>query len=115
MKILIVGGSGIVGSLVAPLLAQAHTVRVFDRRPPAYDSVEYVSGDIGEYDALAQAVTGMDGLVYMAMGSLDWAETSGVISAFDINVKGVHLALRAAHQAGLTQAVYTSTMSVYAG
>ena len=115
MKTLIIGGSGIVGTLVAPLLAQTHTIRIFDLCPPEYGNVEYVPGDIREYADLARAVTGMDSLVYMAMGSLEWAEIHGVVSAFDVNVKGVHLALRAAHAAGLTQAVYTSTMSIYAG
>ena len=115
MKTLIVGGSGSVGTLVAPILAQTHTTRIFDLRPPQYANVEYVPGDIREYADLAKAVAGMDGLVYMAMGSQDWAETPGVVSAFDLNVKGLHLALRAAHEAGIKQAVYTSSMSVYAG
>ncbi|MEP7359801.1 MAG: NAD-dependent epimerase/dehydratase family protein, partial [Anaerolineales bacterium] len=110
MKTLIVGGSGVVGSLVAPILAQTHAVRIFDRRPPEYGGVEFVQGDIRDYADLSRAVAGMDSLVYMAMGSLEWAETQGVVSAFDVNVKGVHLALRAAHEAGITQAVYTSSM-----
>jgi|SRR5579859_7158722 len=115
MKTLIVGGSGTVGTLVAPILAQTHTVRIFDLRPPQSTDVEFEQGDIGEYSDLARAVAGMDSLVYMAMGSQDWAEIHGVVSAFDLNVKGVHLALRAAHAAGITQAVYTSSMSIYAG
>jgi hypothetical protein len=48
------------------------------------------------------------------MGNLHWKELSGVITAFDVNVKGVYLALLAAHEAVNTQAVYASTMSVYA-
>src|SRR4051794_4717846 len=99
MKTLIIGGSGLVGSLVVPILAQTHTVRVFDLRPPEYGQVEYVAGDIREYADLARAVAGMDSLVYMAMGNLAWAEIHGVVSAFDVNVKGLHLALRAAHAA----------------
>ena len=115
MKTIIVGGSGTVGTLVAPILAQTHAIRIFDLRPPQLENVTYLAGDIREYADLARAVAGMDSLVYMAMGSLDWAEPSGVVSAFDLNIKGVHLALRAAHAAGITQAVYTSSMSVYAG
>src|SRR6186997_2147887 len=113
MKTLIIGGSGLVGKLVVPILAQSHTIRIFDQRPPEQGNVEYVQGDIREYADLAGAAAGMDSIVYMAMGSMDWAETSGVVSAFDINIKGLHLALRAAHEAGITQAVYTSSMSVY--
>jgi nucleoside-diphosphate-sugar epimerase len=115
MKTLIIGGSGLVGTLVTPILARTHTLRIFDLRPPQHADLEYIQGDIREYGDLAQAMAGMDSLVYMAMGSLEWAETHGVVSAFDVNVKGLHLALRAAHMAGITQAVYTSSMSVYGG
>lgn len=115
MRVLVVGGSGIVGSLVVPFLAEVHDLRVFDLRPPADDSYEYVQGDVTDYDDLVSAMTGMDALVYMAMGTLNWTETAGVVSAFDVNVKGLHLALRAAHETGLNHAVYASTMSIYGG
>lgn len=117
MKILVVGGSGIVGTLVVPVLAQSHELRIFDLREPqnADVALDYFQGSVTEYDDFTQALAGMDALIYMAMGNLHWKETSGVVSAYDVNVKGLHLALRAAHHAGITQAVYTSTMSIYAG
>jgi nucleoside-diphosphate-sugar epimerase len=34
MKVLVVGGSGIVGALITPFLAEAHTLRIFDLTPP---------------------------------------------------------------------------------
>jgi nucleoside-diphosphate-sugar epimerase len=112
MNLLVIGGSGIVGSLVVPILAETHQVRVFDLRPPAGNQA-FVQGDVTDYAALTGAITGMDAVLFMAMGSLKWEEIVGVASAYDVNVKGLHLALRAAHEAGITQAVYTSTMSVY--
>jgi len=115
MRILVVGGSGSVGTLVTPILAETHELRIFDIRPPQNGPYDYFRGDVTNYDELTKAVVGMDKLVYMAMGNLDWEALQGVVSAFDVNVKGVHLALRAAHQAGLNQAVYTSTMSIYYG
>lgn len=115
MKILVVGGSGIVGALVVPTLAKTHELRIFDLRPPQNGTYDHFQGSVTDYDSLATALSGMDALVYMAMGSLNWTETGGVTTAFDVNVKGLHLALRAAHEAGINQAVYTSTMSVYAG
>jgi nucleoside-diphosphate-sugar epimerase len=32
-----------------------------------------------------------------------------------VNIKGLHLALKAAHEANINQAVYASTMSIYGG
>jgi nucleoside-diphosphate-sugar epimerase len=113
MKVLVTGGSGIVGTLVVPILARTHTVRVYDLRPPESGSFDYFQGDVTDFDALAQAMAGMDALLYLAMGNLKWDEISGHVTAFDVNVKGVHLALKAAHEAGVTQAVYASSMSVY--
>jgi nucleoside-diphosphate-sugar epimerase len=115
MQVLVVGGSGIVGSLVVPKLAQTHTLRIFDLHPPQKHDLDFFQGNVTSYDDLVQAAFGMDALVYMAMGSVNWTETSGVVSAFDVNIKGLHLALKAAHEAGIQQTVYTSTMSIYGG
>ncbi len=114
MKILVIGGSGIVGTLVTPTLLTKHSVRVFDLRPPQLATLEYHPGNITDFDAVEKAVQGMDALLYMAMGSLDWDEWPGTNSGFDANVKGLHFALKAAAKAGIKQAVYTSSMSVYA-
>ncbi len=115
MHILVIGGSGYLGGLVLPTLAQQHTLRVFDLRPPADAAWEYVAGSIGDFDALARAAVGMDALLYMAMGEKVFDTTSGISSNLDVNIKGVYLALHAAQQAGVMHAVYTSSMSVYGG
>jgi nucleoside-diphosphate-sugar epimerase len=114
MKVLVIGGSGIVGSLIIPTLLTKHSLRVFDLRPPQLSTLEYVSGNITDFEAVEKAVRGMDALLYMAMGSLNWDEWQGTNSGFDANVKGLYFALKAAAQAGIKQAVYTSSMSVYA-
>jgi nucleoside-diphosphate-sugar epimerase len=115
MNLLVIGGSGKVGGLVLPIIAQRHTLRIFDRQPPATSDWEYHPGDVGDPDALARAVAGMDSLIYMAMGTYKRHTAEMTITSFDVNVKGVYLALEAAHDAGITHAVYTSSMSVYDG
>ncbi|MDQ5851506.1 MAG: NAD(P)-dependent oxidoreductase, partial [Chloroflexota bacterium] len=60
MCVLVIGGSGYVGGLVLPILAQHHTLRVFDLRPPADGGWEYIAGDISDPDELARAAMGMD-------------------------------------------------------
>lgn len=115
MKVLVIGGSGLVGGLTLPHLAQRHSLRVFDLRPPANAEWEYVAGNINDLTALGQAAEGMDALLYMAMGNKEYSIPEAITTNLDINIKGVYLALYAAQQAGISQAVYTSSMSIYGG
>jgi nucleoside-diphosphate-sugar epimerase len=114
MHILVVGGSGYLGGLVLPTLAQQHTLRIFDMRPPANAAWEYIAGNSGDLAALSHAAAGMDALLYMAMGNKNYSIPESFTTNLDTNIKGVYLALFAAQQAGITHAVYTSSMSVYA-
>jgi nucleoside-diphosphate-sugar epimerase len=115
MRVLVIGGSGHVGGLTLPHLAQRHTLRVFDVRPPANSDWEYIAGNINDLAGLCQAAEGMDALLYMAMGNKEFTTAEAITTNLDVNIKGLYLALYAAHQAGITQAVYTSSMSIYAG
>jgi nucleoside-diphosphate-sugar epimerase len=112
MRVLVVGGSGYVAGLVLARLARRHSIRVLDRRPPK-DAVDYLPGSATEYADLRQATEGMDAVVHCAMGNTAWDTPDGVIDAFDVNVKSVHLTLLAARDAGVPHAVYISSLSVY--
>ena len=118
MRVLVIGGSGYLGTLVMPYLAQHHHLRVLDLRPPAASEIEYVQGSVCDPAALANAIAGMDAVIYMAMGSHipldgdDWGRIESRVEAFDVSVKGLHLALHAAHTAGVQHTVFTSLMSV---
>ena len=119
MKLLVVGGAGTVGTLVCPIMAEQHSLRVVDMNVPTYDGVEFLQGDVNDPDCLLKGAEGMDALVYMAMGASNlWRDPHhsalARASHFDVNVKGLYLALLAAHTHGIKQAVYTSSMSVYA-
>jgi nucleoside-diphosphate-sugar epimerase len=118
MRVLVIGACGYVGSLVCPLLAPHHALRFFDLKPPAAEPEDFLGfhrGNVNDPEALLAACEGMDALLYMAMGSNDWSSPNFIPSSFDVNIKGIHLALAAAHQAGITHAVYTSSMSIYDG
>lgn len=118
MNVLIIGGAGKVASLVIPHLRQQHALRIFDLKAPQDASLEHRIGDVTDFDALASAAAGMDALLYMAMGALEWDAIKGINTAFDVNVKGLFFALKALREAGApgaTHAVHCSTMSVYDG
>ena len=74
MQILVIGGSGHVGSLVTPVLVEKHTLRVFDRRPPRMESLEFFEGDVTNFHHLSEAMRDIEAVIYMAMGSLNWTE-----------------------------------------
>ena len=111
MKVVIMGGSGRVGGCLLPFLAQRLTLRVFDLVPPGEDGVEYMPGDVTDPRAVGKAVEGMDAVVYMVMPAL--SHFRDVTRSHDLNVKGLHLTLAAAREAGIRRAVYASTGDVH--
>lgn len=118
MRILIVGGSGYVGSLMLPGLAARHEVVVLDPQPPVApaEGCDHVVGSALDPTALAAALDGADAVVHAAMGRRsddDWPNPD-LVRSFEVNVASVHATLAAAHRAGVSRAVLTSSMSVFA-
>lgn len=114
MRILIIGGSGYVGSLMLPGLAADHEIRVLDLQPPQGEH-DHVVGSANDPAALAAALEGMDAVVHAAMGrrsETDWPHPD-VDSAFQVNVASVYTALQAAHAAGVSRAVLIGSLSVF--
>ena len=109
MNVLVIGGSGRVGTGVLPYLAADHEITVFDLRPPQVSGVCHLPGSVLDPAALTSAVDGMDGVIYMAMNT----EFGDIDEAVDINVRGVYHTLQAAVDVGLRHVVHTSTGSVH--
>jgi nucleoside-diphosphate-sugar epimerase len=118
MKVLLLGGSGHVGSFVTPYMQKKHDLRVLDVRPPKHAGVEYVEGSVTDPDALRKAFTGVDAFVWLVMrkpqgGSFRDQDVETIVENYDVNCKGLHLALFLAQELGVTRGVYTSSMSVH--
>lgn len=119
MKVLLVGGSGMVGTFITPYLLKEHELRVLDTRPPLHaDKVEYIQGSIADPDAVARALDGMDTFVTMVMrneggaGETDqWPES--ILANYEVNVVGLHLLLWTAQQQGIKRGVHISTRTVF--
>ena len=115
MRVLVIGGSGHVGTIVLPYLAERHDVAVLDLKPPVEGvPVDYHAGDLRDAGAVGRAAAGTDAVLFMAMGpSTGWGTAETALAHLDVAVGGLYVALDAARQAGVRHAVYTSSMSVY--
>jgi nucleoside-diphosphate-sugar epimerase len=76
MRILITGGAGYIGSVLAPMLLEAgHRVRVLDSLMYGgsallpmfrYQTFEFVKGDVRDPAAVAKAIAGCDAVIHLA-------------------------------------------------
>lgn len=118
MKVLLAGGSGMVGTFVSPYLQAHHELRVLDPRPPSASGVEYVRGSITEPDDLRNALEGMDTFISFVMlspqgGSVTKQDPRIIADNYTVNGLGMHMLLFIAQEMGIKNGVYTSTMSVH--
>ncbi len=118
MKVLLVGGSGHVGTFITPYLRAHYTLRVFDLQPPTHPGIEYVAGSVTDVDALRRALDGCDAFVWLVMKSAQGGHSTAqtitqITDNYTVNTLGLHLLLFTAQECGVTRGVYTSSMSVH--
>ncbi|WP_342241562.1 hopanoid-associated sugar epimerase [Inquilinus sp. OTU3971] len=112
---LVTGATGFVGSAVArALLAEGHRVKVLvrpnsDRRNLAGLEVEPVTGDLDDTASLAPALQGCTALFHVAADYRLWVPDPKAM--LRTNVAGTAAILRAAAAAGVSRAVYTSSVA----
>jgi uronate dehydrogenase len=117
MKVLLVGGSGLVGTFITPYLREHHALRVLDLRPPSHD-VEYVQGSITSHEHVRRALEGVDVFINMVMkspqgGSVTDQTLTEIVENYEVNTLGLHVLLWTAQGMGIKRGVHTSTMSVH--
>jgi dihydroflavonol-4-reductase len=114
MKVFITGATGFIGaSLARELLREGYTVRALarpgsDRRNLAGLGIEVCEGDLRDRDSLARGLAGCDWLFHAAADYRLW--TRDPAAMYDINVAGTRNVLEAALAAGVSRAVYTSSV-----
>jgi UDP-glucose 4-epimerase len=120
MKILVTGGAGFIGShLTEALIREGHEVRVFDNlssgslKNLAHVSVEFIEGDIADWDAVNTAVSGCNIVFHQAaLVSVPQSIKNPQLNHAS-NVTGAFHLFEAARQAGVQRVVYASSSAVY--
>ncbi len=115
MKVLVIGGAGMVGQILQPGLEAEHELFCFDRRSVPALGKRSIVGDLSDQDAVETAVQDMEAVVYLAMGMIgtDRNTCQLVDPAFDVNVRDAYRVMHSALAAGARRIVYASSLSVY--
>jgi UDP-glucose 4-epimerase len=120
MKLLVTGGAGYIGSIVAKHLLDAeHEVVVLDNlenghRAAVAPSAELVVGDLLDRDAVRNVVTPeLDGVLHFAALALVSESVSHPERYYRTNVGGTLNLLEAMDSAGVRDLVFSSTCAVY--
>ena len=121
--VLITGGAGFIGSnLARSLIGLGARVRVVDNLITGYLSniedlidsgLEFIEGDIRDYQTCLSAVDGMDMISHQAaLGSVP-RSIENPLASHDHNVNGTLNIMRAAVEKGVKRVVFASSSSVY--
>lgn len=112
MKILIIGGSGFIGtSLAGALLNSGHEVRIFDLAPSHAWPELAIRGDVRDTGALKMASAGMDAIYNLAAEHKD--NVTPVSLYYDVNARGAENIVAAAESNGVKKIIFTGTVAVY--
>ncbi|HVE78837.1 MAG TPA: NAD-dependent epimerase/dehydratase family protein [Gemmatimonadaceae bacterium] len=118
MKVLVTGGTGVVGrGAVTALLARGHTVRLFSRHAGEdvrqWDAgVEPWPGDIAERGDVDGCTAGCEAVVHI-VGIVD--ESPPELTFDRVNVEGTRLMVREAERGGVRRFVYVSSLGAQEG
>jgi UDP-glucose 4-epimerase len=110
MRIVVTGGSGLVGRRVVALLADEHEVVNFDLRPPLEPRGAYVQGDILDGDVLRRALRGADAIVHAA--GIPGPSFGSPEEMVMVNVGGTRGVALAAIECGVPRFVFISSEAV---
>jgi UDP-glucose 4-epimerase len=120
MKLLVTGGAGYIGSIVATqLLSRSHEVVVLDNlerghREAVPSDARLVVADLRDRDAVAEAVSeGFDGVLHFAALALVGESVSHPSLYYRTNVGGTLNLLEVMHEVGIPRLVFSSTCAVY--
>ena len=121
MNFVITGGAGFIGSHIAEyLIDNGHQVTIFDNLSNGkkdnlrsiIDKVEFVNGDIRNFELLKNTLKNTDGVFHEAALASVQESFSKQQEYHDVNVKGTENVLKLGKEFGF-KIVYASSSSIY--
>ena len=109
MKILVTGASGFIGKHLIPVLTEKHKVRAFGRTESESKEVEFVKGDIRNFDSIKKALSGIDEVIHLGTVTAG----KGALLTLDTNVKGTYNLIEAAVQEKVRRIIFASSIAAY--
>jgi len=114
MNVLVVGGTGFVGThLCRELAERGHNVTALSRDPDEADlpsEVDRVAGDATAYDSIEGAFEGQDAVVFLVALSPLFKPKGGYERHYDVHLGGTENAVRAAKEHGVDRYVQMSAL-----
>jgi nucleoside-diphosphate-sugar epimerase len=112
MKLLVIGGAGFIGTvLAARLRASGYDVVVMDKKAPNGADPAYVQADIREAAAITPHFEGVDVIINLAAEHQDDVRPLSLYT--DVNVGGAENICAAAAAHGVSRVIFTSSVAVY--
>ncbi|WP_336325838.1 SDR family NAD(P)-dependent oxidoreductase [Halovenus sp. HT40] len=122
MDVHVTGGAGFIGSrLVRRLVSEGHDVTVLDNvsrgrvtnLDPVADSIEFIEGDIKEYQSVEAAIDSPDLVYHLAAvnGTKNFYDSP--VDVMEVNVSGVQNVIRAVRNSDCDRLVFASSSEVY--
>ena len=122
MKVMVFGAAGWLGRAILNSLSGDHKVTAFDQSPEAWHKSNQldgdwrdgpiIHGDISDYDAVQEAIKGMDAIIHAAVyfGSKGYHEYDE--KPFLVNLKGLWNVLQSAHQENVHRVIHIGSCQV---
>lgn len=113
MKVLVIGGSGFIGTRLIELLLNdnKNDVLNFDKENSVNFPEITILGDVRDLDAITEACVGVDVIYNLAA---EHADNVTPLSLYeDVNVGGALNVVKAAQANGVKHIVFTSTVAIY--
>ena len=122
MKIFVTGGAGFVGrNLVKSLIENNHNVTIFDNLSnssekniqPLLDKVNFVKGDITNYDDVSSSIKGSCVVIHLASKINVQESFLNPELTKNVNVKGIKNLLEACRENNIINVIVASSAAVY--